>query len=61
MLLKESPKEDIDLTTDGRVLVKAATIYDLVQPFVTLGQEKRLNNWLANYLQAHAASTRQNQ
>ena len=56
MLQKENPKTEIDLTTDGRVLVKAATIYDLVQPVVTLGQEKRLNDWLANHLQAPPAS-----
>ncbi len=56
VLQKENPKTEIDLTTDGRVLVKAATIYDLVQPVVTLGQEKRLNDWLANHLQAPPAS-----
>lgn len=35
------------LPTRGRVLVKAAKVYDAVQPFVTLGQEARLNKWLA--------------
>ena len=39
-----SPKA---LPTRGRVLVHAAVIYDAVQPFVTLGQEARLNRWLA--------------
>ncbi len=53
---KNSAKTETNLTTDGRVLVKAATIYDLVQPFVTLGQEKRLNRWLATYLKATPAS-----
>ena len=56
MYQKEELKEDVYLTTDGRALVKAAAIYDMVQPLVTLGQEKRLNNWLANYLQAPPAS-----
>ena len=36
------------LPTRGRVLVHAAVIYDAVQPLVTLGQEARLNRWLAN-------------
>ncbi|MCK5540701.1 MAG: methyltransferase domain-containing protein [Deltaproteobacteria bacterium] len=49
-------QENNNLTTDGRVLLKAASIYDLVQPLVTLGQEKRLNNWLAAYLRAAPAS-----
>jgi ubiquinone/menaquinone biosynthesis C-methylase UbiE len=35
------------LPTKGRVLVKAALVYDQVQPFVTLGQEARMNRWIA--------------
>ncbi len=35
------------LPTKGRVLAKAAAVYDLVQPIVTLGQEGRLNKWVA--------------
>jgi ubiquinone/menaquinone biosynthesis C-methylase UbiE len=46
-----SDNKNESLVTDGRVLVKAAAIYDLVQPLVTLGQEKRLNEWLAQYIQ----------
>ena len=38
------------LPTRGRVLVKAARIYDAVQPLVTLGQEARLNHWLAEQI-----------
>ena len=38
------------LPTRGRVLVHAAVIYDAVQPFVTLGQEARLNRWLAEQI-----------
>ena len=33
------------------MLVRAARVYDAVQPFVTLGQENRLNRWLAQQLQ----------
>ena len=51
------PKRNTDaLVTDGRVLVKAASVYDMVQPLVTLGQEKRLNVWLANYIQVPSRS-----
>ncbi len=39
------------LPTQGRVLTKAARIYDAVQPIVTLGQEARLNRWVAASLQ----------
>jgi ubiquinone/menaquinone biosynthesis C-methylase UbiE len=35
------------LPTSGRVLVRAARVYDIVQPFVTLGQEVRLNRNVA--------------
>jgi ubiquinone/menaquinone biosynthesis C-methylase UbiE/protein-S-isoprenylcysteine O-methyltransferase Ste14 len=38
------------LPTKGRVLVHAAAVYDLVQPIVTLGQESRLNRWVAEQL-----------
>ena len=38
------------LPTEGRVLIKAAAIYDLVQPLVTLGQENKLNRWVAKQL-----------
>ncbi len=38
------------LPTQGRVLTKAATVYDWVQPIVTLGQEARLNRWIAQRL-----------
>ncbi|WP_321389752.1 class I SAM-dependent methyltransferase [uncultured Desulfuromusa sp.] len=38
------------LPTRGRVLVHAAVIYDAVQPLVTLGQEARLNRWLAEQI-----------
>ncbi len=51
-----SDKMNESLSTDGRVLVKAASIYDLVQPLVTLGQEKRLNEWLAKYIQVSSQS-----
>ncbi|MBN2644345.1 MAG: methyltransferase domain-containing protein [Desulfuromonadaceae bacterium] len=44
------------LPTRGRVLVHAATVYDLVQPFVTLGQEARLNRWLAQQIHLPAGS-----
>ncbi|MEJ2202261.1 MAG: methyltransferase domain-containing protein [Desulfuromonadaceae bacterium] len=44
------------LPTRGRVLVHAATIYDLVQPLVTLGQEARLNQWLAEQIQLPAGA-----
>ena len=53
---RNSANTETNLSTDGRVLNKAATIYDLVQPFVTLGQEKHLNSWLAAYLKAAPAS-----
>ncbi len=39
-----------NLKTEGRVLNKAALIYDFVQPVVTLGQEKRLNSFIAKSL-----------
>lgn len=39
------------LPTRGRVLVHAASVYDQVQPFVTLGQESRLNRWLAGQIE----------
>jgi len=38
------------LPTRGRVLAKAAAVYDWVQPFVTLGQETKLNHWVADSL-----------
>jgi len=41
-------KKVLSLPTRGRVLVKAASVYDAVQPVVTLGQESRLNRWVAN-------------
>lgn len=44
------------LPTRGRVLVRAATVYDAVQPFVTLGQEARLNRWLAQQIQLPSQS-----
>ncbi len=50
-------QENLSLVTDGRVLVKAASVYDLVQPLVTLGQEKRLNQWLAKYIKIPARSS----
>ena len=56
MAQKNRATTDTKLTTEGRVLDKAATIYDLVQPLVTLGQEKRLNNWLAADLKAASKS-----
>ena len=34
----------MDLETEGRVLNKAALIYDYVQPFVTFGQELKINS-----------------
>lgn len=49
-------KDKMVLKTEGRVLDKAAAVYDLVQPLVTLGQEKRLNRWLAAYLPVEAGS-----
>ena len=36
--------------TEGRVLKKAALIYDFVQPLVTFGQENNLNHSMAYYL-----------
>jgi len=50
-----SPRQDLQKTPDalptrGRVLVHAASVYDQVQPFVTLGQEARLNRWLAEQI-----------
>ncbi|MBI4557681.1 MAG: methyltransferase domain-containing protein [Candidatus Hydrogenedentes bacterium] len=45
--LDESPDS---LPTEGRVLLRAAYVYDAVQPFVTLGQEARMNCWLADQL-----------
>lgn len=44
------------LPTRGRVLVRAAAVYDQVQPFVTLGQEARLNTWLARQINLPAHS-----
>jgi len=44
------------LPTRGRVLVHAATVYDLVQPLVTLGQEARLNRWLAEQFELPAGA-----
>ncbi len=41
------------LPTRGRVLVRAATVYDAVQPLVTLGQETRLNRFLAEQVKLH--------
>lgn len=38
------------LPTTGRVLVHAARVYDAVQPFVTFGQEGRLNRAVADAL-----------
>jgi len=38
------------LPTQGRVLAKAATVYDAVQPLITFGQERRLNTWVADKL-----------
>ncbi|MDY0189993.1 MAG: class I SAM-dependent methyltransferase [Desulfuromonas sp.] len=46
----DSPPSPDALPTRGRVLVRAAVVYDLVQPFVTLGQEARLNRWLAQQI-----------
>ncbi len=34
--------------------MKAAAIYDFVQPLVTLGQEQRLNRWLADFIETPA-------
>ncbi|SHI52714.1 phosphoethanolamine N-methyltransferase [Malonomonas rubra DSM 5091] len=45
------------LPTRGRVLVKAASVYDHVQPFVTLGQEARLNRWLAEQVEVAPGSS----
>ncbi len=39
---------NLSLPTEGRVLIKAAKIYDAVQPFVTLGQEAGLNRFIAS-------------
>ncbi len=45
-------KKKLSLPTEGRVLIKAAKIYDAVQPFVTLGQEGRLNRFIASGFEA---------
>jgi ubiquinone/menaquinone biosynthesis C-methylase UbiE/protein-S-isoprenylcysteine O-methyltransferase Ste14 len=44
------------LPTRGRVLVKAAAIYDAVQPLVTLGQEASLNRWVAEQIAVPAGA-----
>jgi len=59
--MRSSPSQDGQnsppaLPTRGRVLVRAATVYDAVQPFVTLGQEARLNRWLAQQIELPAQS-----
>lgn len=38
------------LKTKGRVLVKAAKVYDFVQPIVTFGQEHKLNKWVGTQM-----------
>lgn len=52
--MESLPTRPIDqpraLPTDGRVLVHAARVYDAVQPWVTFGQEKRLNRRVAEAL-----------
>lgn len=47
---KNPATEPDALPTRGRVLLRAAAVYDLVQPLVTLGQEGRLNRWLAEQI-----------
>ena len=49
MISDENGKNSLSLPTKGRVLIKAAKIYDAVQPFVTLGQEAKLNSFIAAY------------
>lgn len=51
-----SQNSPLALPTRGRVLVRAATVYDVVQPFVTLGQEARLNRWLAQQVELPSKS-----
>ena len=38
------------MKTEGRVLNRAALIYDYVQPFVTFGKESKINNSVAELL-----------
>jgi ubiquinone/menaquinone biosynthesis C-methylase UbiE len=47
---KSARQEARSLPTTGRVLVHAAYVYDIVQPFVTFGQETRLNRKVAEVL-----------
>ena len=46
------------LPTKGRVLIQAAYVYDQVQPFVTLGQEARMNRWIAEQIKSSADNKR---
>lgn len=46
-----------NIETSGRVLNKAAYIYDLVQPLVTFGQEGRINAAMADGLNLEAGSS----
>jgi|GEM_PF-156555 len=54
----DDPTQELpdSLPTRGRVLVHAAAIYDAVQPLVTLGQESRLNRWLAGQVDLPAGA-----
>ena len=49
--------ENNELQTEGRVLRKAALVYDIVQPVVTLGQENRLNKRIADILNIQDAQS----